>query len=157
MLIIVMMARSNQENKTQFLADESDTNNNSTSATSTSTSTTTSISSTTTIRANSTNPNRSSNKNDDGSCLCGFAQPTSQSAVRKKLKNRKNKNKKSNRKAKNKIVNGYDPGSPRPWIAVFKVGKNEGQCGGSVINHELILTASHCFCYDNAKESFLCE
>ena len=85
------------------------------------------------------------NRNDGEVCQCGLGRPTN--PAKKTSKNRRI----------NKIVNGYDPGYPRPWVVVIRVGRNQGQCGGSIINHRYIITASHCFCYDNGKEEFLCR
>ncbi len=57
----------------------------------------------------------------------------------------------------NKIVNGYDPQQSRPWMAMLEVGASQGQCGGSLVNHYYVLTAAHCFCYDNGEDLELCK
>jgi hypothetical protein len=51
----------------------------------------------------------------------------------------------------------YDPKQTRPWMAMLEVGASQGQCGGSLVNHLYVLTAAHCFCYDNDEDLELCK
>ena len=55
------------------------------------------------------------------------------------------------------LLTSYDPGQTRPWMAMLEVGASQGQCGGSLVNHLYVLTAAHCFCYDNGEDKDLCE
>lgn len=86
-------------------------------------------------------------------CVCGHAKPTRDPL----LKRGRNIRATSAKFNQNKIVNGYDPKNARPWMVLLRVGKRQGQCGGSLINHQYVLTAAHCFCFDNEHDDDLCK
>ena len=43
-----------------------------------------------------------------------------------------------------RIVGGNKAQHPMPWMVIVAIG--EGQCGGSLINSQFVLSAAHCFC-----------
>ena len=48
----------------------------------------------------------------------------------------------------NRITNGFSALSPIPWQAYVEVvikGSIKGECGGTILNEDTILTAAHCF------------
>ena len=43
------------------------------------------------------------------------------------------------------IIGGDSAHNPMPWMVAIEI-KKEGQCTGTLINNQFVLTAAHCFC-----------
>ena len=52
------------------------------------------------------------------------------------------------------IIGGDSAHNPMPWMVAIEI-KKEGQCTGTLINNQFVLTAAHCFCLGKIYNFFL--